>query len=107
MESNMNNHDTQTRTPLSTAVVDSFRDWATRRLRRKEARNRLEEHLTGVPRRFSYCLWEASYLTGLPILLLRRLCRTRQIRANKINGWWMIPRPQFLRLLPAKRSPTC
>jgi hypothetical protein len=107
MDCNMNNHDTQTSTPPSTTVVDGFCDWVTRRLRRKEARNRLEECLSGVPRRFSYCLRETSDLTGLPILLLRRLCRTCQIRANKIAGWWMIRRPQFLRLLPAKRSPIC
>jgi hypothetical protein len=60
--------------------------------------------LTGVPRRFSFSLRETSILTGLSLSRLRRLIRAGLITARMTDGWWMIRRPQVLRLLPAKRS---
>jgi hypothetical protein len=60
--------------------------------------------LPGVPHKFCYCLRETSMLTGLPVPMLRRMARDREIVANKTNGWWMIRRPQLLRLLPARCS---
>jgi len=88
-------------------IADPFFAAVVRGVRRHEARVRLETHLTGIPHRFSYCLREASRLTGLPVLLLRRMARTHEIAANKINGWWMVPRRQLLRLLPAARCRAC
>jgi hypothetical protein len=35
------------------------------------------------------------------------MARTHEIAANKINGWWMVPRRQLLRLLPAARCRAC
>jgi hypothetical protein len=45
-------------------------------------------------------------LTGLPVPMLRKAIRAREIRANKVNGWWIVPRGQVLGLLPA-RCPAC
>ena len=39
-------------------------------------------------------------LTGLPVPMLRKAIRAHGIAANKINGWWMVPRGQLLRLRP-------
>ncbi|MGO9109781.1 MAG: hypothetical protein ACLP9L_11155 [Thermoguttaceae bacterium] len=86
--------------------VDAFLARVIRNVRRTEARVRREERLTGIPHRFSYCLRETSWLTGLPVPMLRKLIRAREIRANKVNGWWMIRRNQLLRLLPSACRPT-
>jgi hypothetical protein len=104
MDTNQSNQDIQTTTPPSTPAVDRFHDRVIRSAHRTMERYRLEEQLTGVPHRFSYSLRQVSALTGLPIPMLRELCRTRQIRAHKTNGWWMIRRPQLLSLLPAKTT---
>jgi hypothetical protein len=60
-----------------------------------------ETQFTGIPYKFSYCLRETAWLTGLPVPLLRKLIHDGEIAANKTNGWWMIRRNQLLRLLPA------
>jgi len=86
--------------------VDPFLARVIRNVRRTEARVRREERLTGIPHRFSYCLRETSFLTGKTATLLRKLIRARQIVAHKANGWWMVPRGQLLRLLPAACRPT-
>lgn len=52
--------------------VDLFFDRVVRSVRRKEARVRREDRLTGVPHRFSYCLRGTSRLTGLPVPMLRK-----------------------------------
>ena len=83
-------------------LVDAFFARVVRSVRRKLARVRPEDRLTGIPHRFSYYLRETSRLTGLSVPLLRKAIRAREIAANKINGWWMVPRGQLLRLLPAR-----
>jgi len=57
---------------MSDHPVDDFFARAIASVRRKEARARLETHLTGIPRRFSYCLHETSVLTGSPVPMLRK-----------------------------------
>jgi hypothetical protein len=39
--------------------------------------------------------------------MLPKAIRAREIAANKIDCWWMVPRGQLQRLLPAARCPTC
>jgi len=73
---------------------------------RPRARVRREERLTGIPHKFSYCLRETAWLTGLPVPVLRKLIRAGEISAHKTNGWWMIRRSQLLRLLPSACRPT-
>ena len=77
-----------------------------RNLRRHEARVRREERLTGIPHRFSLLPAQTAWLTGKPVTLLRKLIRSGEITANKVNGWWMIRRNQLLRLLPSACRPT-
>jgi hypothetical protein len=66
--------------------VDAFFARVVHGVHWKLARVRREERLTGVPHRFSCCLRETSRLTGLPVPMLRTLCRAREIAANKISG---------------------
>jgi len=95
------NHDAQVTSAAMPRPAHVFMAEVIRNVRRTEPRVRREERLTGIPQRFSYCLRETSYLTGLPVPLLRKLIRAGEITANKTNGWWMIRRGQLLRLLPA------
>ena len=37
--------------------------------------------------------------TGLPVRQLRRLCRSGEIQAVKLSGWWLVYRDEFMRLL--------
>jgi hypothetical protein len=85
--------------------ADPFFAQVIRNVRRTEIQVRREERLTGIPHRFSYCLRETSHLTGLPVPRLRRLIRAAEITANKTNGWWMLPRKQFRRLLSSRATP--
>jgi len=85
---------------IPTSAAATFFARVTRGLREHEARVRDEVDRTGVPYRFSYCLREVSYLTRLSVRLLRRLIRAGEIAAIKVNGWWMIGRGEFLKLLP-------
>ena len=96
---------TPTALPNQALPVDLFMDRVMQAVRRHEARVRREERLTGIPHRFSYCLRETSHLTSLPVPMLRKAIRAHEITANKISGWWMVPRGQLLRLLSAARCP--
>ena len=77
--------------------VDLFFDQVIQAVHRHEARARLAEQLTGQP--FRYDLSSTASFTGLPVPLLRRLCRSGELQAVKLAGWWLLHRDEFHRLL--------
>ncbi len=72
--------------------VDLFFDRVVHAVRRNEARTRRAEP-------FRYDLSSTAGFTGLPVRLLRRLCRSGQLQAIKHAGWWLVHRNEFHRLL--------
>ena len=77
--------------------VDLFFDQIVQAVRRHEARARHAEQVTGEP--FCYDLDATAGFTGLPVHLLRRLCRSGELRATKHAGQWLLHRDEFHRLL--------
>ncbi len=74
----------------ATPSVDLFFDQVRDAVRRHEA------HLAPP---YSYSLSNTAGFTGLPVRLLRRLCRAGMIQAVKHTGWWLLHRDEFMRLL--------
>src|SRR5208283_3898840 len=77
--------------------VDLHFDQVIQAFRRHEARPHLAEQLTGQP--FRYDLSSTAGFSGLPVPLLRRLCRSGDLQAIKHSGWWLLHRDEFNRLL--------
>ena len=67
--------------------ADLFFDQVIQSVHRHEARARLAEQLTGQP--FRYDLSSTASFTGLPVPLLRRLCRSGELQAVKHAGRWL------------------
>ena len=85
-------------TPAAPARLpaDLLFDQVIQSVHRHEARARLAEQLTGQP--FRYDLSSTASFTGLPVPLLRRLCRSRRTPGVKHAGWWLVHRDEFHRL---------
>jgi hypothetical protein len=79
-----------TATPETRLPVDLFFDQVVQAVHRQEARAREP---------FSYNLSSTAGFTGLPVQLLRRLCRSGDLQAIKLSGWWLLHRDEFHRLL--------
>jgi hypothetical protein len=73
-----------------TRSVDIFMEQVIQGVRRQEARAREP---------FCYTIDATAGFTGLPVRLLRRLCRAGMIQAVKHTGWWLLHRDEFMRLL--------
>ena len=81
----------------ATLPVDPFFDQVIQSVHRHEARALLAEQLTGQP--FCYDLSSTASFSGLPVPLLRRLCRSDELQAVKLSGRWLLHRDEFNRLL--------
>ncbi len=73
-----------------TLPIDLFMDQVIQAVRRQEAR---------LSPPFSYSLSTTTDYTGLPVHLLRRLCRNTELQAIKLSGRWLLHRDEFNRLL--------
>ncbi len=73
-----------------TRSVDIFMEQVIQGVHRQEARARGP---------FSYGLSTTAWFTGLPVPLLRRLCRDTELQAIKLSGRWLLHRDDFNRLL--------
>ena len=85
--------------------VDRLFDQVTQSVHRREARARHAEQLTGQP--FRYDLSSTASFTGLPVPLLRRLCRSGELQAYKHAGWWLVHRDEFHRLCAPELTLRC
>ena len=83
--------------PPTRQPVDLFFDQVIDGVRRHEARAHRAEQITGEP--FCYDLSGTAGFTGMPLRLLRRLCREGELRAVKLSGGWLVHRDEFNRLL--------
>ena len=70
--------------------VDLFFDQVVQAVRHQEAR---------LSPPFSYDLSATAGFTGLPVRLLRSMCRDTELQAIKLSGWWFLHRDEFNRLL--------
>jgi hypothetical protein len=70
--------------------VDLFMDRVVHAVRRHETRAREP---------FCYTIDATADFTGLPVRLLRSLCRSGELHAFKLSGRWLIHRDEFNRLL--------
>ena len=82
--------DTLPATAPTRAPVDDFIDRVMQAVHRRQAR-------TVSP--FAYSLSHTADFTGLPVQLLRRLCRDGELHAIKHSGWWLLHRAAFHLLL--------
>jgi len=80
--------------PAAPAVSsdDPFFDQVIQSVRRTEARARRAEP-------YRYSLSNTAGFTGLPVRLLRSMCRDTELQAIKLSGWWFLHRDEFNRLL--------
>jgi hypothetical protein len=85
--------------------VDLFFDQVIQAVRRDETRAHLAEQLTGAP--YVYDLSSTASFSGLPVPLLRSLCRDGEIQAIKLSGWWLVRRDEFNRLLSPEVTLRC
>jgi len=70
--------------------VDIFKGQVLQGVRRQEARAREP---------FCYTIDATAGFTGLPVRLLRRMCRSDELQAFKLSGRWLLHRDDFNRLL--------
>jgi hypothetical protein len=91
--------------PPARLPVNAFFDQVIQAVRRHEARAHRAEHLTGEP--FSYDLASTASFSGLPVHLLRRLCRDTELQAVKFSGHWLLHRDEFNRLLAPEVTLRC
>lgn len=83
--------------------ADPFFARVVRAVRRHEARFLRAEQLTGAP--YVYDLSSTAWITGVPVRLLRRLCREGELQAFKQDGWWLLHRDEYYRLLDPFSGP--
>lgn len=85
--------------------VNLFFDHAIQGVRRDEARAHQAQQIYGTP--YAYNLSATADFTGLPVRLLRRLCRSGELQAVKHAGWWLLHRDDFNRLLAPDVTLSC
>ena len=77
--------------------VDLVFDQAIQAVHRHEARAQQAQQIFGAP--FVYNLDATASFSGLPVHLLRRLCRSGELQAVPLFGRWLLHRDEFNRLL--------